>query len=108
MVIKLNKILKNNSLVNILLIMVAILAPLMYSLFFIQSVWDPYGGAKHLPIAVVNKDIPAKYQGKVLNVGQQTVNQLKKNHELKWEFVSPQEAKSGMSHHRYYTVVTIP
>ena len=108
MVIKLNKILKNNSLVNILLITVAILAPLMYSLFFIQSVWDPYGGAKHLPIAVVNKDIPAKYQGKVLNVGQQTVNQLKKNHELKWEFVSPQEAKSGMSHHRYYTVVTIP
>lgn len=88
--------------------LVAILAPLMYSLFFIQSVWDPYGGAKNLPIAVVNKDTPTKYQGQVLNVGQQTENQLKKNHSLKWEFVSAAEAQSGMKHHRYYTVVTIP
>lgn len=100
--------LQKKSSVGVLLMLVAILAPLMYSLFFIQSVWDPYGGAKNLPIAVVNKDIPTKYQGQMLNVGQQTENQLKKNHELKWEFVSPEEAKSGMDHHRYYTVVTIP
>lgn len=107
-VIKLKKLLQNKRSVNVVLMLVAILAPLMYSLFFIQSVWDPYGGARHLPIAVVNKDLPAKYQGKVLNVGQQTVNQLKQNHELKWEFVTPQAAQSGMRHHRYYTVVTIP
>ena len=79
-VIKLKKLLQNKRSVNVVLMLVAILAPLMYSLFFIQSVWDPYGGARHLPIAVVNKDLPAKYQGKVLNVGQQTVNQLKQNH----------------------------
>lgn len=48
------------------------------------------------------------YQGKVLNVGQQTVKQLKRNHDLKWEFVSAQTAKTGMENHRYYTVVTIP
>lgn len=102
------KFFHNKSAVTALLMLVAITAPLMYSLFFMQSVWDPYGGAKDLPIAVVNRDRPAKYQGQVLNVGQQTENQLKKNHDLKWEFVSASQAKSGMHHHRYYTVVTIP
>lgn len=102
------KMLKNKSIATILMVIVAVFAPLMYSLFFMQSVWDPYGGAKNLPIAVVNKDEPAKYQGKVLNVGQQTVNQLKHNHQLKWEFVSADNAEAGMHNHKYYTVVTIP
>lgn len=87
---------------------VAVLAPLMYSVFFLQSVWDPYGGAKKLPIAVVNLDRPTKYQGQTLRVGQETVDQLKHNHQLKWEFVSKSAAQAGMDNHRYYTVVTIP
>ncbi len=99
---------QNQRSITALLMLVAILAPLMYSLFFIQSVWDPYGGAKNLPIAVVNRDEPTKYQGKVLNVGAQTVKQLRHNHDLKWQFVSAQAAQRGMRNHRYYTVVTIP
>ena len=99
---------QNQRSITALLMLVAILAPLMYSLFFIQSVWDPYGGAKNLPIAVVNRDEPTKYQGKVLNVGAQTVKQLRHNHDLKWQFVSAQTAQRGMRNHRYYTVVTIP
>ena len=47
----------------VIMVAVAVLAPLMYSLSFIKSVWDPYGGAKDLPVAVVNKDQPAEYHG---------------------------------------------
>ncbi|KRN59301.1 YhgE/Pip domain-containing protein [Limosilactobacillus secaliphilus] len=91
-----------------LMVAVAVVAPVMYSLSFIQSVWDPYGGAKNLPVAVVNKDQATGYQGHTLKVGDQTVQQLKQNHQLKWEFVSASQAKEGMRDHRYYTVVTIP
>lgn len=95
-------------LATVIMVAVAVLAPLMYSLSFIKSVWDPYGGAKDLPVAVVNNDRPAEYHGQTLRVGDQTVDQLKKNHQLKWQFVSQSTAKAGMADHRYYTVVTIP
>ena len=82
--------------------------PFLYSIFFLKSVWDPYGSTRNLPVAVVNKDIPVEYQGRKMDVGKQTVDELKKNHQLKWEFVSAKEAKYGMSHRKYYAVVTIP
>ena len=82
--------------------------PFLYSIFFLKSVWDPYGSTRNLPVAVVNKDIPVEYQGRKMDVGKQTVDQLKKNHQLKWEFVSAKKAKYGMSHRKYYAVVTIP
>ncbi len=82
--------------------------PFLYSIFFLKSVWDPYGSTQNLPVAVVNKDVPVEYQGRKMDVGKQTVDELKKNHQLKWEFVSPKEAKYGMSHRKYYAVVTIP
>lgn len=92
----------------VIMVAVAVLAPLMYSLSFIKSVWDPYGGAKDLPVAVVNNDRPTEYHGQTLRVGDDTVSQLKHNHQLKWQFVSASTAKVGMANHRYYTVVTIP
>lgn len=82
--------------------------PFLYSIFFLKSVWDPYGSTQNLPVAVVNRDEPVEYQGQIMDVGKQTVKQLKKNHQLKWEFVSAKQAKHGMSHRQYYAVVTIP
>lgn len=105
---KVKKLWENKGALGVLLMAVAVLAPLMYSVFFLQSVWDPYGGAKKLPITVVNLDRPTQYQGRTLKVGAQTVDELKHNHQLKWEFVSKLDAQEGMDNHRYYTVVTIP
>ena len=82
--------------------------PFLYSIFFLKSVWDPYGSTENLPVAVVNKDKPVEYQGKVLAVGRDTVKNLKKNDSFKWEFVSAKKAKYGLHHRKYYTVVTIP
>ena len=82
--------------------------PLLYSVFFLKSVWDPYGDTQNLPIAVVNKDQAVKYNGKTLQVGDDTVTKLKKNDSLGWRFVSAQKAKEGLKDRKYYTVVTIP
>lgn len=82
--------------------------PFLYSIFFLKSVWDPYGSTQNLPVAVVNKDVPVDYQGKRMAVGDQMVKELKHNHQLDWKFVSSSQAKQGMAHRKYYTVVTIP
>lgn len=82
--------------------------PFLYSIFFLKSVWDPYGSTQNLPVAVVNKDVPVDYQGKEMAVGKQMVNELRHNHQLKWEIVSEKKAQYGLSHRKYYTVVTIP
>lgn len=82
--------------------------PFLYSIFFLKSVWDPYGSTQNLPVAVVNEDHAVKYQGQTLKVGAQLVQELRKNKQLKWEIVSKQTAKEGLTHRKYYTVVTIP
>ena len=94
------------------LILISVLAimfiPFLYCIFFLKSVWDPYGETGKLPVAVVNQDQAVTYQGQKLNVGDQTVTNLKKNHQLGWRFVSAKTAADGLKHHKYYTVITIP
>ncbi|MEN2364584.1 YhgE/Pip domain-containing protein [Lacticaseibacillus paracasei] len=92
----------------LLSVLVITLIPFLYCIFFLKSVWDPYGDTKNLPVAVVNLDQPVTYQGKKLDVGEQTLTKLKKNHQLGWHFVSEAEAKRGMKADKYYTVITLP
>ncbi|GEL39167.1 hypothetical protein FC12_GL000549 [Lacticaseibacillus paracasei subsp. tolerans DSM 20258] len=89
-------------------VLVIILIPFLYSISFLKSVWDPYGDTQNLPVAVVNLDQPVTYQGKKLNVGEQTVNKLKNNKKLGWHFVSKAQADKGMKANKYYTVITLP
>lgn len=82
--------------------------PFLYSVFFLKSVWDPYGNTGHLPVAVVNKDQSVRFQSKNFAVGDQLVDQLKENDDLDWHFVSAKRAQYGLSHKKYYMVITIP
>ena len=82
--------------------------PFLYSIFFLKSVWDPTLDRVFLPVAVVNKDVPVEYRGQTMDIGHRMVKELKKNKQLKWEIVSPEKAHYGLTHRKYYTVVTIP
>lgn len=101
------KFIRHNKLI-MLSVIVIMFIPFLYAIFFLKSVWDPYGDTKSLPVAVVNNDVPVDYQGKTLDVGAQTVKKLKHNDQLGWHFVSTAQAKDGLKHDKYYTVVTIP
>lgn len=94
------------------LILISVLAimiiPFLYSIFFLKSVWNPYGETQHLPVAVVNNDQAVKYQGQTMNVGDQAIKSLKKDHQLGWRFVSEKKAKQGLKDKKYYTIVTFP
>ena len=82
--------------------------PILYGGFFLGSVWDPYGSTEHLPVAVVNEDQGAVLNGNFVQIGQQTVDNLKHNHSMKWEFVSADEATKGLNDGAYYMCITIP
>ena len=95
---------------KILLISMAVISfiPILYSGFFLGSIWDPYGQTKNLPVAFVNEDKGTSLNGKSLNIGESIEKKLKDNHDLGWEFVSKQQADEGVNSGHFYAVVTIP
>lgn len=95
---------------KILLLSMAVISfiPIMYSGFFLGSIWDPYGQVKNLPVAFVNEDKGAQLNGRTLNIGQSVEQKLKNNHDLGWEFVDKQQADDGVNSGHFYAVVTVP
>ena len=45
------------------------LIPALYNIIFLSSMWDPYGQVSDLPVAVVNKDQSATYNGQKMEIG---------------------------------------
>ena len=95
---------------KILLLSMAVISfiPIMYSGFFLGSIWDPYGQVKNLPVAFVNEDKGAQLNGQTVNIGQSVKQKLKSNHDLGWEFVNKQQADDGVNGGHFYAVVTVP
>ncbi|MBK5431312.1 YhgE/Pip domain-containing protein [Bacillus sp. TH25] len=100
------EIIKNK---KILIPIIAVLfVPILYAGMFLWAFWDPYEQLDDLPVAVVNLDKGAVFDGKPIEVGKGLVDNLKDNKSFKWEFVSEKEAKKGMEGRKYYMLVRIP
>ncbi|WNR44354.1 YhgE/Pip domain-containing protein [Paenibacillus roseipurpureus] len=84
------------------------LVPILYSGFLIKGTWDPYGQLEKLPIAVVNQDQGAEFQGETRNIGNDFIDELHKNQNFAWGFMSAEEAAQGMRNNRYYATITVP
>lgn len=70
--------------------------------------WDPYGKLSELPVAVVNKDKEASYNGQTMTIGEDMVSNLKENKALDFHFVNEEEGEKGLEDGDYYMVVTLP
>lgn len=95
------KKIKANKLLLISFIVICCI-PLLYASFFLRSMWDPYGKAENLPIAVVNEDQSVDFEGQTLSVGQNVVDELKEDESLEWHFVTQKEALQGLKDKKYY------
>jgi len=92
-----------------IIIMVGIsLIPALYNIIFLSSMWDPYGQLYDLPVAVVNNDKEASYNGNTMVIGKDMVSNLKENKTLDFHFVDEEEGKKGLENGDYYMVVTLP
>ena len=92
-----------------IIVMIGIsLIPALYNVIFLSSMWDPYGQLSNLPVAVVNNDKEASYNGNSMSIGKDMVSNLKENKTLDFHFVDEDEGKKGLEDGDYYMVVTLP
>jgi putative membrane protein len=85
-----------------------LMIPIMYSGMFLGAFWNPYGHLDQLPVAVVNSDKGAQYEGKPLHIGQDFIDKLKENENFKYSFVSKEQAQQGLKNNDYYMAIEIP
>ena len=92
-----------------IIVMIGIsLIPALYNIIFLSSMWDPYGQLSDLPVAVVNNDKEASYNGNNMSIGKDMVSNLEQNKSLDFHFVDEDEGKEGLEDGDYYMVVTLP
>lgn len=83
--------------------------PSLYAWYNIEANWDPYGNTTGVRIAVANEDrgVETELTGE-LNAGEQTVEKLRENDALGWEFTDAESAKEGVYRGDYYAAIIIP
>jgi putative membrane protein len=89
-------------------IIAVIIIPLVYSFFYLDAFWDPYSKLDYLPVAVVNQDSGATINGKEKNLGNEILDKLKDDKNLKWVVTDEADAKEGLDNRRYYASIYIP
>ena len=95
---------KKDKIFTIIIFMVVLLIPLIYSFFYLKSYWNPYGNLSDMKIAVVNLD--AGKDGS--NEGNEFVKSLKESDTFNIQEVSESEAEDGMKKGDYYATIKIP
>lgn len=85
-----------------------LLVPVLYSGLFLNAFWDPYDKMEDLPVAVVNSDKGAEFNGKTLTIGEEFIDKLKDNQVFKWSFVDKETAEDGLKNNSYYMAIEIP
>lgn len=95
---------KITKIIAIIIFIVVLLIPVIYSFFYLKSYWDPYGDLKGISIAIVNLDEGENGE----NQGKEFVKTLKDDGTFKICEVTLTQANEGMQNGDYYATITIP
>lgn len=92
-----------------IIIIGVMITPALYSWFNIPGFWDPYENTENIGVAVVNEDRGASsaVTGNI-NVGNQVVQELRKNHDLGWKFLDAEKADRDLKRGKVYASIIIP
>ena len=82
--------------------------PVLYAGMFLWAFWDPYSNLGDLPVAVVNEDAGAEFEGKKLEIGKELAEKLEDSNEFDFHIVSKEEGYKGLENRDYYLLVEIP
>jgi len=89
-------------------VIAVMLVPLLYSALFLGAFWDPYARLDKVPVAIVNEDKGAQFEGETLSIGNEFVEKLKESDDFGWDFVTKEDALQGLEDNRYYMMLEIP
>ncbi|MEK4246739.1 MULTISPECIES: YhgE/Pip domain-containing protein [unclassified Psychrobacillus] len=94
---------------KLLISVIAVLfIPVMYAGMFLWAFWDPYANLSDLPVAVVNSDEGAEFNGTELSLGKELTDKLRESGQFKFVSVSEKEADEGLLNQDYYLLIEIP
>ena len=84
--------------------------PSLYAWINIKASWDPYASdaTSRIKVAVVNNDQGSSLNGKEINLGQEVVDELKKNTLLGWCFLDEETAMRDLKEGKVYANIIIP
>lgn len=82
--------------------------PVLYAAMFIWAFWDPYANLDDLPVAVVNEDTGAEFEGETLHLGKEVADKLKESNQFNFHVVSKEDGYKGLKNRDYYLLVEIP
>lgn len=94
--------------VAILVVVVLMIIPSLYSLINIEASWDPYSNTKGIKVAIINEDKGTVFKEKDINLGNELVEKLQDNDKLGWVFVDKETAETGLLLEKYYATIEIP
>ena len=57
---------------------------------------------------MINNDKGTEFNGKLINIGDQVVDQLKENDLMGWQFVDEAEGEKALEEGTFYATITIP
>lgn len=95
---------QNKKFFKIIVFIVVLCIPIIYSFFYLKSYWDPYGNLKDMKIAIVNLDKGVNDT----NQGKELVKELKDKDVMNFCEVSQDDALKGLQNNDYYATITIP
>lgn len=95
---------QNKTFFKVIIFIVVLFIPLIYSFFYLKSYWDPYGNLKDMKIAIVNLDKGVDQT----NQGNELVKELKEKDVMDICEVSQDDAIKGLQDNQYYATITIP
>ncbi|AWZ44476.1 YhgE/Pip domain-containing protein [Latilactobacillus sakei] len=92
-----------------LLILALIIIPSLYAWFNIWALWDPYSKTQDLKVAVYSADQSVTVAKKKVAIGDELIDQLKKNDKLGWQFTSSKkQLDEGVKTGKYYAGIYVP
>ncbi|KAB7704960.1 YhgE/Pip domain-containing protein [Bacillus aerolatus] len=89
-------------------ILAVLFIPLLYAGTLLWAFWDPYSQLEDLPVAVVNKDSGADFEGEKLTLGKELIKEIDKSDDFDFRLVSEHEAKKGLDNQTFYMMIEIP
>ena len=95
---------KKDKIMKVVIFVVVLLIPIIYSFFYLKSYWNPYGDLTQMKIAVVNLDEGKDNE----NQGKEFVNELKNDGTFDICEVNLDNANEGMQNGDYYATILIP
>lgn len=95
---------KKDKIMKVVVFVVVLLIPIIYSFFYLKSYWDPYGDLTDMKIALVNLDEGENGE----NQGKEFLQELKNNGTFNINETTLSEANQGMQDGNYYAMILIP